>query len=139
MVLDTNAVLDWLVFVDAGMAAAGAALKAQGLRWLACSAMREELVHTLSSPALARWKPNSEHVLSTFDQHAEMMPAPASAPPPLRCSDPDDQVFFDLALGQGARWLLTRDRALLRLAKRSRALGLCIVPPQRWQAQPPQE
>jgi uncharacterized protein len=132
VVLDTNTVLDWLVFRDAAAAPLCAALQAGALRWLACQAMREELARTLGYRSLARWKPDSERVLSCFDTFAELHPQPPPSPPALRCSDPDDQVFLDLALAHGAPWLLTHDRALLRLARRARALGLCITPPGRW-------
>jgi predicted nucleic acid-binding protein len=50
----------------------------------------------------------------------------------MRCTDPDDQVFIDLALACKARWLLSKDRALLKLARRARALGLSIQPPASW-------
>lgn len=132
MVLDTNTVLDWLVFEDAGMAAVAAAVEEGALAWLATAQMRDELARTLNYRTLARWQPDSERTLSTFDKHARLLPEPAAAPQHLRCSDPDDQVFLDLALAHGARWLLTHDRALLRLARRVRPLGLLIVPPRRW-------
>lgn len=132
MVLDTNTVLDWLVFRDAGMAPVVAALEAGTLRWLACGAMRDELARTLAYRSLAKWLPDSERTLATFDQLARLLPEPPPAPQHLRCSDPDDQVFLDLALAQGARWLLSHDRALLRLAKRVRPLGLMITAPKNW-------
>ena len=50
---------------------------------------------------------------------------------PLQCRDPDDQMFIDLALAQRARWLLTRDRALLALARPAAAYGLEIAAPRR--------
>jgi predicted nucleic acid-binding protein len=51
--------------------------------------------------------------------------------PRLRCRDADDQVFIDLALVHRARWLLTRDKALLALARRARPLGTEILRPWR--------
>ena len=132
MVLDTNTVLDWLVFRDAGMAPVVAALEDGRLQWLACAAMREELARTLAYRSLARWLPDSERTLASFDQHARLLPTPPPAPQHLRCSDPDDQVFLELALAQDARWLLTHDRALLRLARRVRPLGLLILAPKNW-------
>jgi uncharacterized protein len=131
-VLDTNTVLDWLVFRDAAMAPVVAALEGGRLQWLACAAMRDELARTLAYRSLARWLPDSERTLATFDRHARLLPAPPPAPQHLRCSDPDDQVFLELALAQGARWLLTHDRALLRLARRVRPLGLLIATPKNW-------
>ena len=35
-----------------------------------------------------------------------------------------------LALGHGISWLVTRDRALLKLARRARSLGVAVVRPQ---------
>ena len=40
-----------------------------------------------------------------------------------RCGDPDDQKFLELAWHTRARYLLTRDQALLKLAPRVAKLG----------------
>ena len=53
-----------------------------------------------------------------------------------RCSDPDDQIFIDLAIAQGAQLLLTRDRALLKLARKAQRHGVWVATPERWAAQP---
>lgn len=132
VVLDTNTVLDWLVFEDTSVAAVVAAIEGGQLRWLACGEMRDELVRTLAYRSLARWNPDSERTLSIFDRYVEPVAQPSPAPLNLRCSDPDDQVFIDLALEHRARWLLTHDRALLRLAKRARIRGLCITQARHW-------
>ncbi|MBN8487205.1 MAG: PIN domain-containing protein, partial [Burkholderiales bacterium] len=60
--------------------------------------------------------------------------APAHSPQPvLRCTDPDDQKFIDFALACGARWLVSRDKAVLKLRRRALALhGLQIVHPADW-------
>jgi uncharacterized protein len=131
VVLDTNVALDWLVFDDARVAALAAAIESRSLRWLSCLPMRQEFERTLGYRMLSKWQPDCERSLSKFDQHAVIEPAPHTLPA-LRCSDPDDQIFLDLAVAAGAGWLLTHDRALLRLAKRAAALGVRIVPPARW-------
>jgi len=41
-----------------------------------------------------------------------------------RCSDRDDQKFLELARRAGADWLVTADKALLRLARRDKLAGL---------------
>jgi predicted nucleic acid-binding protein len=134
-VLDTNAVLDWLVFRDPGAAALADAIKAGHLRWLATPGMRRELLYMLGHASLERWKPNSEHTLTVFDCHAILIaPDLPSTPPELRCSDPDDQVFIDLAVATGARWLVSHDRALLRLTRRLRAHGVEVLRPADWAA-----
>lgn len=134
--LDTNTVLDWLVFRDPSAALFSEAVCSGAVRWLACARMREELSRTLAYPSISKWKPDSEHMLSIFDQHAALLPEPHAGPLNLRCSDPDDQVFLDLALAHSAAWLLSHDRALLRLARRARAVGLNIVKPGEWRPYP---
>ena len=132
LVLDTNTVLDWLLFRDPGMTALGAAIVSGRLSWQVCPRMRDEFERTLGYPTLAKWLPDSQRLLSQFDQAALLRPAPPTLPD-LRCTDPDDQVFIDLAVAQGARWLITHDRALLKLARRASALGVQIVKPRAWQ------
>jgi len=135
VVLDTNVVLDWLVFRDASTAPLVDAIKGGRLRWLICPRMRDELVRTLSYPALARWHPDSERVLTSFDRWSVARPTPVPSATNPACSDANDQVFIDLALAEGAQWLLTHDRALLKLARRLSARGLRVAPPARWAAQ----
>jgi len=134
VVIDTNVALDWLVFADPAVQALRVAVEAGRVAWWSCDAMRVELVHMLSHRDLQRWSPNAAAALAVHDRFALMVPAPPPAPPALRCRDRDDQVFIDLALAQGARWLVTRDRALLALASRAQVHGLQIVAPTRWSA-----
>ena len=133
IVLDTNAVLDWMLFRDLGMDALRTAINGGSIRWIASPRMREELLHTLRYPSLAKWLPNSEHTLAIFDQLASTCPEPEpTRAGPFLCSDPDDQVFIDLALTHKARWLITHDRALHKLARRAALLGLRVLRPKDW-------
>ena len=136
MVLDTNTVLDWLVFADPGIRPVVDALQAGRLRWVACPAMRQELAHMLGHARLARWSPDGPAALAQFDHLAEIRPDPVCNPHTgLRCRDVDDQIFLDLALVARARWLLTHDRALLKLARRAAENGLQVVRPADWTLQ----
>ena len=132
-VLDTNAVLDWLVFQDPGINALAAAVEAAAVRWIASPQMREELLRALSYSALAKWKPDCERTLTAFDQWAIVCaePSPTRAGP-LVCSDPEDQVFIDLALSRQARWLVTHDHALHKLARHAARQGVQILHPRDW-------
>jgi uncharacterized protein len=134
VVIDTNVVLDWLVFADADASTLGQAVEASRVCWWSCPAMRSEVAHMVSHPDLRRWAPDAPAVLATCDRLARWSPEPPAAPPGLRCRDPDDQVFIDLAIQRKARWLVTRDRALLALARRARLQGLLIVKPAGWAA-----
>jgi len=133
LVLDTNVVLDWLVFRDASVRPLAAALTSGRAAWLACARMRDELEHVLTRGSLDAWAPDREYVLSTWERWAQPVePPPCGAGGRLRCTDPDDQVFLDLALQHRAAALLSRDRALLRLAGAARRVGLQVLTPQAW-------
>jgi len=136
VVLDTNVVLDWLLFRDASCARLSGALQAGQLLWHATPAMRGELASVVQRPELQSWNPDCEHILSTFDRLTRLCddaPCAAGATGRLRSRDPDDQKFIDLAVSVKAAWLLSRDRALLRLAHAAHGLGIRILTPARWQ------
>ncbi|KQY79784.1 MULTISPECIES: putative toxin-antitoxin system toxin component, PIN family [Roseateles] len=131
IVVDTQVVLDWLVFNDARVQSLAAALKSGGLRWLVAPAMRDEIRHVLGRGVAASYAPDLALIEASFDAHSEATAA-AEPSPRLVCRDPDDQKFIDLALACGARWLVSRDKALLALARRARLRGLLIVKPELW-------
>jgi len=131
-VLDTQIVLDWLVFHDKGAAALALSLERGSLRWLTSQAIRDELEHVLDRGVAAAWKPDRAAISLACDRLAVHFEADIPPAQPLRCSDADDQKFIDLALAAGAQWLFTRDRALLRLARRARECGVIILRPADW-------
>lgn len=134
VVIDTQVVMDWLVFRDARVQHVADAVLSGAVRWLVAPAMREELRHVLSRGVASRYAPDLPFIESMFDQHSHAVDD--SPPQPLAgrlvCRDPDDQKFIDLALSAQAQWLWSRDKAVLALAKRARLKGLLIVPPERW-------
>ena len=131
-VLDTNVVLDWLVFADAHMQAPGHCLREGRARWLHTPAMLEELFDVVSREQVLRRAGADAAALghrverAARDHGLSLPEAPACA---WRCADPDDQMFIDLAAQSRAHCLLTRDKALLALAPRCSALGLRILRP----------
>ena len=134
IVIDTQVVLDWLVFRNARVQALTAAVTSGSLRWLVTPAMRDELRHVLGRGVAASYAPDLAFIEAQFDAHA--LPVTTIEPQPLAgrlvCRDPDDQKFIDLALASSARWLISRDKAVLALARRARPRGLLIVTPERW-------
>jgi len=134
VVLDTNVLLDWLVFGNPAARPLADALQAERLRWLATEAMREEMGCVLQRGIGPRWAVDEALWQAAWQRHAELVPAPQPGLGTPRCSDPDDQKFIDLALHLPARWLLTRDRALLKLARTARRFGVEVLTPERWNA-----
>ena len=135
-VLDTQVVLDWLVFEDAGCAALAADIERGSLRWLATPAMLGEIDHVLDRGVASAWRPDRTAIRRAFERHGTLVEAPAAVALPLRCTDPDDQMFIDLAQYVGARWLLSRDRALLALRRRAAARGIGVLRPADWPLRP---
>ena len=136
LVLDTNVVLDWLVFADPQARALGDAVAARRVRWVATVEMRAELLHVVARGQLAaRWQPDPGALNEAWVRHCELVPAPTAPPTGLRCSDADDQKFIDLAVGRAARWLVTRDRAVLKLARRLCEAGVLATTPEHWAPQ----
>lgn len=135
LVLDTQVVLDWLLFDNPHCALLTLGLQARRLRWIASPPMRDELRRVLERPAFASRQPQAGALWRRWEAHCEPVgPAAGTTLPGLRCSDPDDQPFIDLAVAHGARWLLSRDRAVLKVAARAKAVGLAVLTPQAWSA-----
>lgn len=136
VVLDTNVVLDLLVFGDPRAQSLRLALDSGLLRPLATAAMLDELADVLSRPFLARWQVQPAAVLAEARALCHQVEAPAAkdsgAP---RCADRDDQIFVDLAWSWPVRWLLSRDHALLDLARAAAPRGLGVLTPAAWAAQ----
>ena len=119
LVLDTNIVLDLLVFRDPQALPVSHGLQAGTLRWLATAAMREELARVLAypkiAPRVAFHRGAAGPVLQDFDRHVRLVEPAAKAP--LTCGDPDDQKFIDLAVAHRCM-LLSKDYEVLRMRKR---------------------
>jgi predicted nucleic acid-binding protein len=136
VVLDTNVVLDWLLFRHPDGLAVGAALAAGELRWIATAAMRDELAHVLGRGALDRWQPDLPALWADWGRHCAetLAPEPSGPATRFRCIDPDDQKFIDLAVAASPCLLLSYDRAVLKLARRLREAGVDVVTPATWAA-----
>lgn len=141
LVLDTNVVLDWLVFANPACTPLADAIETGRVRWIATRAMHAELQHVLARGTLAAWRPDLAAIDAAHTRWVRYVDeTTAAATHRWRCTDPDDQKFIDLALQLGDATLLSRDRAVLKLARRVREAGVTILTPQRWaalQASPP--
>ena len=133
LVLDTNVVLDWLYFADPRCAGLAQAVAAGQVRWLATTPMRDELRHVLERGVRPARPGDSAAVWAGWQRWASLVePEGRAVPAGLRCTDPDDQKFIDLALQAGACALLSRDRAVLKLARRAAVQGLRIESATAW-------
>ncbi|HBH38446.1 MAG TPA: putative toxin-antitoxin system toxin component, PIN family [Curvibacter sp.] len=128
IVLDTNVVLDLLVFDDPATPALQQALDDGALRWIATPVMREELARVLLYPHLVArldyYRLSADEVLAAFDRQAQRVDVAPKAP--MVCRDPDDQKFIDLAVAHRAQ-LLSKDHAVLKLKKRLLLQGVPVA------------
>lgn len=136
VVLDTNAVMDWLVFQDPACVTWGRRFREGDVRWLASAGMRQEFAHVLSGGVARAWEPSLPDVWSAWDRYAIIVAALPTCGPGtrIRCTDTDDQKFVDLALAHGVRWLVSRDKALLKLRRRLWPFGVEVLSPRDWSA-----
>ena len=124
LVLDTNVWLDWLVFDDPSIATIRAAVEGKRAEIFIDTACEAELERalgydlgrkfTLAAEAQGACLALCRRVARRIDSpvaEAERALLPA-------CRDPDDQKFLEAALNSRADFLLTKDRALLDLARR---------------------
>lgn len=125
IVIDTNIVLDLYVFSDPATQPLKLALAARQVQWLATQPMRDELARVLAYPKImarmAYYRVSADDVLARFDEQTHRVEVAGKAA--VTCSDPDDQKFIDLAVAHKTT-LLSKDRAVLCMAKRLSALGV---------------
>lgn len=117
--LDTNVVLDLFVFDDVDARPLRAALDAGQVSAITNAATLEEWRRVLAYPAFARDHAAQQVLFDHYARLAECCAEVAALRLP-RCADPDDQKFLELAAAAGADVLVTKDRALLKLARRCR-------------------
>jgi len=134
VVLDTNALLDWLIFQSPSCFAFGNAVESGSVRLLTSPSLRGELRHVLARGVVNRWTTDFSSLWAILDRYTIELPDPpmGHGSLSLRCTDPDDQKFIDFAIAHQAKWLLTRDCAVLKLRKKALAFGLLIASPDAW-------
>jgi uncharacterized protein len=135
LVLDTNVWLDWLVFDDPSVRALTHAYAAGALELLATDAMHAEFCDVIARPQFGLPEPRRRALEQSYRARTRRCPSPPDCR--LPCTDRDDQCFIDLAVACRVDWLLSRDRALLRLRRlAAKRFGLRIATPAQWAAGP---
>ncbi|WP_443115036.1 putative toxin-antitoxin system toxin component, PIN family [Herbaspirillum seropedicae] len=136
VVLDTNVCLDLFVFRDPRWAALLQALEDGSVEAYTREDCRSEWLAVLEYPHLPVTAENKPAICADFDRLLHCLPlAEVNTFGLPLCTDRDDQKFLELALQCRAHVLVSKDKAVLKLAKRTLKRGLfAIVPPQHWRA-----
>lgn len=137
VVIDTQVLLDWLVFGDPSTASLVAAIESGQVVWVAEDGGLAELRHVAQGRALAAYLPSLGRIDEAIERHCRRLPTPLARACGLICRDADDQRFIDLAVTAQARWLITRDKDLLALRKRAAAKGLRVLRVPDWSLDAP--
>ena len=133
IVIDTNVCLDLFVFHDPRWAPLLAALEAGELQAVTRADCRDEYLAVLHYRHLPVDDASRPQAVARFDALIKVV-APAASPVHLPvCSDRDDQKFLELARDAGAAILVTKDKALLKLGRKTAQAGLFrIMLPEAW-------
>lgn len=128
LVLDTNVCLDLFVFQDPRWTTLLTGLQQGRLRAVTRSSCRDEWLAVLHYSHLPVNDQNRPDCVAAFDHLIEHISVPANTGIPLpRCTDPDDQQFLELARDSAADYLITKDKALLKCAKKTGSRGLFVI------------
>ncbi|HEY8100822.1 MAG TPA: putative toxin-antitoxin system toxin component, PIN family [Burkholderiaceae bacterium] len=137
IVLDTNVCLDLFVFNDPRWIKLHDALKNGSIKAVTRNDCRMEWLIVLDYPHLPLDAHSKLRSAAEFDAlitciSVQESTSQAVAPLPL-CSDPDDQKFLELARDAHAEVLITKDKALLKLARKNAKAGMFkIMSPEAW-------
>lgn len=135
LVLDTNVVLDWLVFDDPSIRVLVDCIDLGRVTALATKQTIDELRRVLGYPLRKLDAQQAQHVFERFEGAVQSVPMPPSfardhlmLPSGFpRCRDSDDDVFLALTYHAKADALVTKDKALLKLRKKALRFGVRIA------------
>lgn len=138
LILDTNIVLDWLVFRDASVAGLQPALDRGHIELVTHPPALDELRRVLAYAQFKLVMDRQQQLLSRYRSHTRLanlpdglhldnLGLPAGFP---RCRDRDDQHFLALAYHQRVDGLVSKDAAILELSKRLQKFSVTVLAPE---------
>ena len=127
VILDTNILLDILVFDDQRAHPLRAALTNQELDALATQETVDELVDVISRPQFSLNKKRQAEILIQWQDWSRLVKQSDLQLAPWKCKDRDDQVFINLAFSYKPSTLISKDKLVLKLAKRAIKDGVTIT------------
>lgn len=135
IVLDTNVCLDLFVFRDPRWQSLLQAMQQGSVQAVTRADCRMEWTLVLAYTKLKLDAATQEQIKAEFDTLVTLLdpPLPENAIKLPVCRDSDDQKFLELAYAANAAILISKDKALLKLARKTERAGLFrIMTPERW-------
>ena len=115
LVLDTNVILDLLVFKDPSAEPIRLLLDAKQVDAVRTSVSMAELIDVIGRPAFKLSQEDQETILQAWQSNTRLLENTGIEPAPFTCRDPDDQVFLDMAYSLRPTFLLSKDLRVLEL------------------------
>jgi putative PIN family toxin of toxin-antitoxin system len=126
LVLDTNVILDLLVFKDSSAEPIRLLLDAKLVDAVRSEASILELIDVIQRPAFKLTREEQEIILQAWESSTRPLENEAIEPAPFTCRDLDDQVFLDMAYSIRPALLLSKDLRVLELQTIAKRHGIEI-------------
>lgn len=126
LVLDTNVVLDLLVFRDPTTEPIRLLLDAKLVDAVRSEASMLELVDVIQRPTFKLNQEEQAIILQAWESVTRLLENEVMEPAPFTCRDPDDQIFLDMAYSIRPALLLSKDLLVLELGASAKHHGVEI-------------
>jgi len=126
LVLDTNVILDLLVFKDPSTEPIRLLLDAKQVDAVRTPASMAELIDVIGRPAFKLSGADQEMIVQAWESRSRQLENTAIEPAPFSCRDPDDQVFINMAYSLRPALLLSKDLRVLELQAIAKQHGVEI-------------
>ena len=131
--LDTNVCLDLFVFNDPRWHGLLAALESGAVEAITRADCRDEYLIVLHYKHLPLDEDSRAVSAASFDRLIKVVAPEAKLVRLPVCTDKDDQKFLEVARDGSAEILITKDKALLKLARKTAQAGMFrIMVPEAW-------
>ncbi len=127
VVLDTNILLDILVFDDERAHPLRAALANQELDAVATKNTIEEFADVISRPQFDLDEETQNETILQWQSWSRVIDDLDLQVAPWKCKDRDDQVFINLAFTLKPSTLISKDKLVLKIAKRAQKEQVTIT------------
>lgn len=115
LILDTNILLDLLVFHDARADGIRRGIAEHEFEMIYTTEMLTEFTNVIARPAFAQSISDQSRLLDHWTRMAIHKPTPPCCS--FRCDDPDDQPFIDLAYHYRPSQLISKDGKILKMRR----------------------
>ena len=126
LVLDTNVILDLLVFKDPSTKLIRLLLDAKQVDAVRSEASMRELIDVIQRPIFKLSREEQDIILQAWESVTRLLENTAIEAAPFTCRDPDDQVFIDMAYSIRPALLLSKDLRVLELRTSAKPHGVDI-------------